>query len=536
MADELEDYRMVIQLISKEHNAVIHELFETSTSAVKIISPFIGMDMARLLIESTSNDSTRSLTLITRFYREDFINGVSRIEALEMLNNAGADIYALKGLHTKLYLFGVETALLGSANFTSGGFKLNHELSLYVKNEDEVNPPLNAYYENLLKAITESGDFLLTSEKIAQEKDLVVSIQKSRKDKNITYRNESRFGADLPTSQNEVDEQQTDTIQSILTNISQSEYNETIWIKFEGSASGRRAMTDYYSPFVTDDFPQGATFFSDVKKPARVKNGDYVILAVYCDADLPYIVGRGKSVGYIETNVATSEMKAENEWMVDYPHFYKFIEFEYIDAPISKCIPLREVLRDLGSNMYVSTAGKSITLEDLRKRHRQQAHVRLTACAKNYIDGLIDDLVEKYGAIRLETAPESKPVQSQRDKITYDMIEVAYEVAKGVYEGKYKFDQGRNAISARSGMSIGSSGDFIRNFRAMMEGDEYQRTLNNEATKYYLESIRNDFGIERLKTALLACQKHVDYYSTLGHGKLRGVEQIIAEYSKGISV
>lgn len=104
--------------------------------------------MARLLSENMNNDPALCVTLITRFYREDFVNGVSRIEALEMLNDAGANIYAMQDLHSKLYLFDMETALLGSANFTSGGFKLNHELSLYVENENEVNPQLLAYFGN----------------------------------------------------------------------------------------------------------------------------------------------------------------------------------------------------------------------------------------------------------------------------------------------------------------------------------------------------------------------------------------------------
>ncbi|WP_412760762.1 hypothetical protein [Pallidibacillus thermolactis] len=58
--------------------------------------------------------------IITLFYRKDFIERVSSIYGLERLLYAKANIYALVDLHSKLYVFDSYSAIIGSANFTSG--------------------------------------------------------------------------------------------------------------------------------------------------------------------------------------------------------------------------------------------------------------------------------------------------------------------------------------------------------------------------------------------------------------------------------
>ena len=390
---------MPVQVVSREHYPFICEMFDEAVTSVKIISPFIGSDMAQLLTDNMAVNPALKVEIITRFYREDFIKGVSKITALEMLHRAGAKIYALIGLHTKLYLFDTDIALLGSANFTSGGFKLNHELSLCVENESEVNPQLVSYFDELVNAINLSGDYLLTADKIAEEKRLVESITKARKDKNTEYRNEAKFGANITVPKQASDADQSDTIQAILSASTPPENSGTIWLKFEGTSSHRRSLTERYSPHMTQQFPEGITCYPKSKKP-RVANGDYIYAAVLCVDELPYIVGRGRSAGYNEGNVATQEMIANYGWMADFPNYCRYTVFEYLDAPIAECIPLNKILQDLGSSTYVSTIGKPLTIADMRIRHRQQAHMRLTSQAKAYIDDLFDDLAKKHGTCR----------------------------------------------------------------------------------------------------------------------------------------
>lgn len=71
---------------------------------------------------------------------------------------AGIDVYALKGLHSKLYLFDDTYGVLGSANFTAGGFKSNIELSLLLNNDDGILKELHSYFDDLLNKIKQSKE------------------------------------------------------------------------------------------------------------------------------------------------------------------------------------------------------------------------------------------------------------------------------------------------------------------------------------------------------------------------------------------
>jgi len=64
-----------------------------------------------------------------------------------------------------------------------------------------------------------------------------------------------------------------------------------------------------------------------------------------------------------------------------------------------------------------------------------------------------------------------------------------------------------------------------------MKGEKYARTLNEYATKYFLDHILEDYGLSSLRKAVAACKMHADYYATLGHGRLVYVERLVEEYS-----
>ena len=213
---------MAISRVTKEHNSRIHELFQKPTDSIKIVSPFITKYMGDILADCMEKATDLRAYIITRFYREDFIQGVSDIKTLKKLNECGVQIYALQDLHAKLYLFDDDHALIGSANFTSGGFKSNHELSLYIADEPDVNDSLVDYFEELLEAIlAQSPEYLLTSEKIKIEQETVERIVKERRSsKGITHINGNKFGAKLPTlnkaANADLDLGEKDSIQTIL--------------------------------------------------------------------------------------------------------------------------------------------------------------------------------------------------------------------------------------------------------------------------------------------------------------------------------
>lgn len=188
---------MSIELLDQNHRDAIIDAFENAKQRIRIISPFVQESMTRYLADSAGRGLTSQL--ITRFYREDFIKSVSSLTALKSLQSAGVDIYALKDLHAKLYLFDDNIAIIGSANFTGGGFGNNIELSLYIEDEYDLIDRLSKYYEQMLSAIQAAGDFRITDVKI-EEESLIV--QKAIKGRDHTSKpNPVQFGAEMKDKQ-----------------------------------------------------------------------------------------------------------------------------------------------------------------------------------------------------------------------------------------------------------------------------------------------------------------------------------------------
>jgi len=139
----------------------------------------------------------------------------------------------------------------------------------------------------------------------------------------------------------------------------------------------------------------------------------------------------------------------------------------------------------------------------------------------------------KLALDKVDSLPKQQNVTQPRSSLlTGNMPEVAYEVSKRVFEDIISRTAGQEEIVHRTGMKAGSAADYITNFLAMMRGEKYIRTLNEYSTRYYLTHIREDYGGVALQKAVLACKKHAEYYSSLGHGRLAYVERLVEEYSK----
>ncbi len=118
--------------------------------------------------------------------------------------------------------------------------------------------------------------------------------------------------------------------------------------------------------------------------------------------------------------------------------------------------------------------------------------------------------------------------------ITLDVIKQIYPIAKDVFEKNKSHADGRKILVKDAGMNSNSANDYINVFQKMMHGEEYQRTINEEATRYYFENIRNDFGKDILKKAIRATRLHLVYYVKKGKGKLNGISAICTEFSNDI--
>lgn len=386
---------MSIELLSKDHILAFEDSIKSTKEKIRIVSPFIGFETSRQLVSSLKGKNVDCI-LITRFYREDFLNNASSLEGLKILVEAGFKVYALKDLHSKLYIFDNNLTILGSANFTMGGFRWNHELSLLIEDEKELISKLNDYYDDLLNNIKDSGNWLIDNKKIEDEIKAVDKISKDRKSKNVNYKNQIKFGA-IITKQKEIDI--TDDIEKTIKEDIDSSFNYGIWLKFVGTGASRYEPNQKYALERLQSNNKIVTSFP--RNPRGIRDKDYIYLsAVSWDKDnnpTPMIVGRARTKGFKVDNIASDDDKNQYIWMNEYPYYIELYDVEILDTEIIDCISLLRLIIELGSDLYPTTQGKQLSLVEMKSRHYQKSHLRLTPSAKQYIDKVFDDIGKLKG-------------------------------------------------------------------------------------------------------------------------------------------
>ena len=137
------DERM-FRFVDKEWGKEISDALRIDASELRIICPFIKKGAIERILEHHPS----KIQVITRFNLVDFAEGVSDIEALRELLDAGADIRGIKNLHAKIYLFSDKRAIVTSANLTKAALERNHEFGLVAEDESLIKA-CRDYFDDL---------------------------------------------------------------------------------------------------------------------------------------------------------------------------------------------------------------------------------------------------------------------------------------------------------------------------------------------------------------------------------------------------
>lgn len=97
-------------------------------------------------------------------------------------------------------------------------------------------------------------------------------------------------------------------------------------------------------------------------------------------------------------------------------------------------------------------------------------------------------------------------------KISEELTPLAYEISKKVYENEMSFSDGQKTIVGDNRMNKNSAADYINDFRLLLEGKRFTRTLNAFSMDYFLQNIYLDYGSSALKNSLNALMLHIEYY------------------------
>lgn len=116
-----------------------------------------------------------------------------------------------------------------------------------------------------------------------------------------------------------------------------------------------------------------------------------------------------------------------------------------------------------------------------------------------------------------------------KQQIGKQQIVVLYDYASRLYDGEIEISQAADELE-KQGFNKSSAQDYLYNFGHLMNGEEFKRTMNNEALEYFLQTIYAKRGEQFFRNALHAVKLHVDYYEGFGIGKLKGTKKILDKY------
>lgn len=402
----------MIDVLTDDHYEKILDLFDGTDNEIKIISPFISKSISEKLCDCIKRNSNIKCTFITRFYLEDFLNKANNLDALEMMIDSGIELYAVKGLHTKLYLFDNVHGVLGSANFTAGGFISNVELSLHVEDETELISNLHTYFDDLIAKIKVSDEGVISKELIGTTKTKYHEAFKKRKSSGNHF-NSYMYGAETEKRKKFSDTQDiinelyncksdTDIVHQMFANSELKElikYDHNIWLKF-GGESNDRIFGKY--PMTKVLLNGKETYLSCYPwKPSSVKEDDEIYLAALTfdknKKAQPTIVGRGKLQGFNRSNGVQDDWISKYAWMDRFPWYCVIKEMSLLNTDVKNGVPLDALLAELGSDTYLSSFGKNESIVAVSRKHYQKAHIMLTGNAKSFIDKEFDKLEKEYG-------------------------------------------------------------------------------------------------------------------------------------------
>ena len=337
-------------------------------------------------------------------------------------------LYALIGLHTKLYLFDAENAILGSANFTEGGLIRNIELSAHLYNESVIST-LEDYYDDLATKIENSKDGIITKEMLHDFKALyqIQKSESSRLNGDITIKTAMK-GAALDRNArsileggafDEIESNRGERLHDHVYAALGGERKEAshkalsnIILKFSASskkrAEGNKPM--HLQTVIDEGKSVYISNFSEARKNSakNVEEGDETFFCVHSyDKNgnaCPIIVGKG----YFRKFNSSNDARTKNwkyEWINEYPIYCVVSEAKIIDAPINCGIPLREMVDALGYKTYEHTRKDpdKYPVEKVAKAHGQQAMLALTMEAKEYLDQRLEALGKEYGWINYKS-------------------------------------------------------------------------------------------------------------------------------------
>lgn len=372
----------MFRLVTDGWDDVVLDARRRSPNGLRIVCPFIkARAVSRILDAGAGN-----VEVITRFDLNCYYEGVSDLEALEALLDTGARVRGMKGLHSKLYVFGDATAIGTSANVTDAGMLRNHEFG-FISDEVEVIEACRDYFDRLWPKAGPD----LTRERLAEWRNVVAAARRQggggAKPKLPDHGAKGGGGPLTTGARNKI------------------KYANRAFLKFMGTAGERASLDLDIADMVAESGCAWACTYPTAQRPRQIEDGDRLYMARIAAPDDILIFGYATGWRHRDDeDVATKKEIKARPWKLRYQNYIRVHDAHFVEAELGVGISMAEMLRALGSDAWRSTqenarAGRGNT--DPFASYLRKPGMQLTDISRAWIDQRLQRLLRRHGEVDL---------------------------------------------------------------------------------------------------------------------------------------
>ena len=369
---------MSVRLVDAEWGRELEDAICTHPTEVCIVCPFIK----KHALERLLSHRPRGVRVITRFSLSDFAEGVSDVEALRMLLNAGASIRGIKHLHAKLYLFGTSRAIITSANLTEAALTRNSEFGVVTDNTAVV-ASCRDYFEDLWRC----GKGVSSDDINNWEKKVTRHLAGGRPSRAAGL---DDFGADVglvvtpPVS-----------LPAVVADADQA------FVKFLGTNKNRVPVSFATIKEIKNSGCHWALAYS--KRPRIVKDGAVMLIARLTNEPDIRIFGRAIGMKYHPGRDDASPEDIEHRpWKEKWPRYIRVHNAEFVAGTMANGISLNNLMDTLKSNSFKRTQDNAVAgtdKTDPRRTYMRQSQVELSSQGAFWLAECLQAAFDKHGKV-----------------------------------------------------------------------------------------------------------------------------------------
>lgn len=349
-----------IRLVDGGWDRELAAAIRADASEVCIVCPFIKKGALECFLSPPAGD----IQVITRFNLNDFAEGVSDIEALRMLLDAGAGVRGIQNLHAKLYIFGASRAIITSANLTRAALTRNQEFGV-VADDAAVIAACRNYFDALWQCGSAAN---LSRDMLDSWAEEVTRFHTFGCERSRFARSLGDFGAQAGF------EPPQPVLPVALADAGQA------FIKFLGNSKERKPISYPVAEVIQHEGCHRVLAYP--QRPVSVEDGALMFMGRFTDKPNDIrIFGRGVGMRHRpDRDVASAEDIDRRSWREKYSRYIRVHHAEFVAGTLANGVSLNELMEALGSDSFAPTQRNAVLgagNTDPRLAYRQQPAVEL---------------------------------------------------------------------------------------------------------------------------------------------------------------